>query len=192
VTASGGEPGVQAGFVEAFLGRCRDLGLHTAVDTCALVGTPALLRMVSRADLVMLDLKVIDTDLHRQLTGHPNERILDNARAVRDRLRETGGELWVRTPLIPGATATEDNLRGIGAFIAAELAPVVTRWELCSFNNLCIDKYRRLGLTWRFADAELLTRAEQLQYQAIAASSGVAPDLVVATGPTRVHRGADS
>jgi pyruvate formate lyase activating enzyme len=55
-------------------------------------------------------------------------------------------EIWIRTPIIPDATLTEDNIRGIGKFIAANLNGLVKRWELCAFNNLCKDKYSRLDI----------------------------------------------
>jgi len=103
--------------------------------------------------------------------------VLQSARAV---------ELWIRTPLIPGATATEENIRGIGAFLARNLGGVVGRWELCAFNNLARDKYRRLGLAWDFEETELLTERELQHFAEVARTSGVDPDIVVATGPTRV------
>ena len=60
------------------------------------------------------------------------------------------------------------NLRAIGRFIATELGDVVSRWELCAFNNLCADKYRRLGLRWSFADQPLLTALELRELEAAA------------------------
>jgi len=195
VTASGGEPSVQAPFVEAFLSRCRERGLHVALDTCGMCGTKALMRLVDQTDLVLFDLKVVDPELHARFTGHPNAKVLANVAAVRDHMRTKGrpAEMWIRTPLIPGATATDANIRAIGAFIAVNLREVVTRWELCAFNNLCADKYRRLGMPWHFADAELLSREEQLHFEAVARRSGVDPDLVLVTGPTRLEqRGAAS
>ncbi|MBW1878182.1 MAG: glycyl-radical enzyme activating protein [Deltaproteobacteria bacterium] len=195
VTASGGEPAVQAPFVEAFLARCRELGLHTALDTCGMSGTKGLIRLVEHADLVLFDLKVMDPAQHARFTGHSNAKVLANVAAVRDCIRANGhpAEMWIRTPLIPGATATDENIRDIGAFIAVNLREVVTRWELCAFNNLCADKYRRLGMPWHFADAELLSREDQLHFEAVARRSGVDPDRVLVTGPTRLEqRGAAS
>ena len=180
VTVSGGEPALQAAFVSAFLDRLRDLGVHTALDTCGACGPGPLMELASRADLVLFDLKQIDSTRHRELTGQPNERVLQNVR----RLAGSGVPLWIRTPLIPGATATEANLRGLGSLIAG-LDGAVARWELCAFNNLCRDQYRRLGLPWSFADTPQLTAAELADFASIARSSGVDPDLVYATGPVR-------
>ena len=180
VSASGGEPALQSEFVSAFLERLRSFGVHTALDTCGACGPGPLLELASRADLVLFDLKEIDPERHRELTGQPNDRILDNVR----RLAGAGVPLWIRTPLIPGATATEANLRGLGR-IVADLGGAVARWELCAFNNLCRDKYRRLGLSWPYEHVPQLTADELAGYAQIAKASGVDPDLVLATGPTR-------
>jgi len=187
VTISGGEPGLQAPFVGAFLDRCRALGLGTAVDTAGLISRGALLALARRSDVMLYDLKEIDSGRHACATGQPNERILDNAIALAELMRAEGcpRELWIRTPLIPSATATDENLRGIGAFLAEHLAGVVSRWELCAFNNLAVDKYGRLGLEWPFQGVPLLTQQELRHAENVARGSGVDPDIVVATGRTR-------
>ncbi len=187
LTVSGGEPTVQAAFVGALLRGARALGIHTALDTCGLCKTPRLLELAAEADLVLYDLKVYDAARHARWTGHKNRLILDNARALGD---GHGGkrpppELWVRTPLIPGATSDPDNLSAIGRFIAAELGARVSRWQLCAFNNLCRDQYRRLGLRWAFHDTPLLTAAELGALSAVACASGVDPAIVLTSGPTR-------
>jgi pyruvate formate lyase activating enzyme len=90
--------------------------------------------------------------------------------------------------LIPGATLTEENIRGIGAFIAREVGDVVTRWELCAFNNLAADKYHRLGLQWEFEGVELMTEADLRHFEEVGRGSGADPEIVHATGRTRVER----
>jgi pyruvate formate lyase activating enzyme len=189
VTASGGEPAVQAAFVEGFLAACRDAGLHTALDTCGMCGEAALLRMARHASLVMFDVKEMDPGRHRAFTGKPNDTILANLRAVSDAIaaRDDGPRLWIRTPLIPGATATDGNIRGIGRLLAGMPWGRVARWDLCAFNNLCRDQYRRLGREWTFARTELMTRAEVDSLAAVARSSGVDPAIVHASGATRLE-----
>jgi len=189
ITVSGGEPALQAPFVAPFLQRCRALGLHTAVDTCGMCSAPALEALCSQSDLVLYDLKEIDSSKHAEFTGQPNEGILSNLLALAERMRATGrpGELWIRTPLIPGATLTDANIHGIGAFLAEHLADVVARWELCAFNNLATDKYERLGMHWKFAGTPLLTSAELAHVAAVAKHSGADPDIVSVTGPVRVE-----
>ncbi len=187
VTVSGGEPVLQAPFVIAFLERCRALGLPTAVDTCGLCATDALLDVAGRTDLVLFDIKEIDSPKHACFTGQPNERILANAKILAERMRAGAGPptLWIRTPLVPGATLDDDNIAAIGAFIAEHLDDVVSRWELCSFNNLAADKYERLGLSWPFAGVPLMTSDELAHANEVARGSGVDPTIVVATGRSR-------
>jgi len=188
VTCSGGEPGLQGKFIGPFLERLRDLGIHATVDTCGLVGREALTAIGSAADLVLFDLKLIDVEEHRRYTGHSNERILSNLRGLAQQMRDGGRprELWIRTPLIPGATATEANLDRIGALIVRALDSLVSRWDLCAFNNLCTKQYQRLGRRWPFEGTELLTPQELETYAEMARHSGVDPDIVRASGPTRV------
>jgi len=194
VTVSGGEPALRAPFLAPFLERCRDAGMHTALDTCGMCAPKPLQALAARADLVLFDLKEIDSERHARFTGQPNDRILANLVAVGEQVRQgpLPAALWIRTPLIPGATLTEANIRGIGAFIARELASAVTRWELCAFNNLAGDKYRRLGLRWEFEGVELMTKAELAHFADVARGSGVDPGIVLATGRTQFERAGDA
>lgn len=189
VTLSGGEPVLQAAFAGDVLAACRREGLHTALDTSGMCGREALLRLADRSDLVLYDLKEMDDQRHRELTGQSNEVVLNNAAALAEALRQrpNGALLWIRTPLVPGATARPENLTAIGAFIAAELGDVVKRWDLCAFNNLCEDKYRRLGRSFAYAGVPRLTAAELTELRAVARRSGVEPARVHASGPTRAE-----
>jgi len=187
VTLSGGEPTLQATFAKTFLQRMRAEGVQTALDTCGLMSPATLETLLPYVDLVLYDLKEIDAEKHRTFTGQSNTTILENVRLLRHLIAESAlaTRLWIRTPLIPGATATQENLLGLGAFIANALDGAVERWELCAFNNLCRDKYRRLGLTWAFAATPLMTAEELAEMERWARESGVAPTMVLATGAAR-------
>jgi pyruvate formate lyase activating enzyme len=189
VTASGGEPGVQARFVAALLRRCRALGIHAALDTSGMCAPTVMEEMTREADLVLYDIKEIDSERHRAFTGHPNERILANLVLVAERMRQEPlpSALWIRTPVIPGCTATAENVRGIGAFIAEHLDDVVERWDLCAFNNLAADKYRRLGRQWPFDGTPLMSAADLGALEAVARESGVRPEVVVTSGRVRLE-----
>jgi pyruvate formate lyase activating enzyme len=191
VTASGGEPTLQAGFTAALFARLKAEGLDTALDTCGLCSTDALDQILPYTDLVLFDLKLFDSARHQQWTGAPNERILASLRHIRDAhlAKRPDLRMWLRTPLIPGATATRDNLESLGALVAAELDGQVERWELCAFNNLCRDKYRRLGLDWTFALEPLMTSENLSECETWARQSGVQPGLVSVTGAARVNPG---
>jgi pyruvate formate lyase activating enzyme len=90
--------------------------------------------------------------------------------------------------LIPAATCDDENLLSLGWFIAQNLNGSAARWELCAFNNLCTDKYPRLGLAWAYAHTPLMTAAELARCAQTARASSVAPGIVRETGATRPDR----
>lgn len=190
VTVSGGEPGLQANFVAAFLKRLREHGVHTALDTCGLLSREALELLLPYTVLVLYDIKQIDPDKHRAHTGHSNEVILRNlihtAEFIRTHLYPR--ELWIRTPIIPDATAAKDNINSIGRFISEHLGNLVRRWDLCAFNNLCKDKYTRLDRKWPYADHPLLETEVMSRLWETARSSGVDPAIVHWSGSTRLDQ----
>jgi pyruvate formate lyase activating enzyme len=189
VTLSGGEPIMQPDFAAALLRQIKEKEINTAIDTCGLCSTDSLDKVLPYTDIILFDLKEIEAEKHRAFTGQPNGRIFDNLLYIRDYIRNMAPEklLWIRTPLIPAATATPDNIAGLGTFIAKNLADVVQRWELCAFNNLCRDKYRRLGIAWEYASTPLMTKDAVHELEQCAKQSGVNPEIVYATGPTKVE-----
>jgi pyruvate formate lyase activating enzyme len=184
VTVSGGEPALQGPFVSKLLARCREEGLHTALDTCGAVCREAFESLLPDCDLVLFDLKIMDGESHRKWTGQSNELILKNLELTARHIRSVGStKLWIRTPLIPGATATTENITAIGTFIKENLSGIVERWELCAFNNLCAEKYRRLGNPWSLEDVPLLARSEGESLLNVARSvSGLAAESVFLKG----------
>ena len=195
ITASGGEPVVQGDFVAVFFKRLKEMGIHTALDTCGLYSEKALDTILPYSDLALYDLKEIDPVKHTNFTGNSNELILNNLIYIYDYMKthDNPCDLWIRTPIIHGATEREENITGIGTFIASHLKDGVARWELCSFNNLCRDKYLRLGLDWTFEETPLFTKSRMEELAEIARDSGVDPDIVFWSGPTKFEKnGTDS
>ncbi|MEJ2169702.1 MAG: glycyl-radical enzyme activating protein, partial [Desulfobacterales bacterium] len=189
VTLSGGEPTLQARFSRQILDKLKAQDIHTALDTCGMCAGEDLAKLLPHTDLVLFDLKEIDPQKHKKFTGSTNEKILDNLIGVRDHMQRTGlpADLWIRTPIIPNATATEDNINGIGRFIAANLDGRVSRWELCAFNNLCRDKYLRLDLGWAYRECKLLSKMLMEKMATVARDSGVDPAIVHWSGATRLE-----
>jgi len=191
VTLSGGEPALQARFAAAFGQRLRELEIHVAMDTAGQCSEAKLMSLVRHADLVLYDLKTVDPAMHKRLTGHSNERILANLAAVaahREASANTHAPsptLWIRTPLIPGETDSDENLRTIGAHLARTLPGQVDRWELCTFNNLCEDKYRRLGLRWPYAGVKPQSPETLAHLGDLARASGVDPAIVHVPGAAK-------
>lgn len=157
VTFSGGEPMMQDDFLLEILPRCKDAGLHVALDTCGAFAWPRYERLLLWVDLVLLDLKLMDSERHRTATGVSNEIILENAR----RFARQASTLWVRTPVIPGYTDALGDILGIARFIRDEM-PSVQRWDLLAYTNLGKPKYHRLDRPYPLEQAPLLTR-EQME-----------------------------
>lgn len=137
-------------------------------------------------DLILYDLKEIDPVKHKEFTGQYNKKILENLLLLRDYLNSHHGgpALWIRTPVIPGATANKETIGRIGQFLHDNLEDCIQKWELCAFNNLCRDKYRRLGLDWQYAGTPLLRKQELAEIEQTAKHCLTSPDKVFATGAT--------
>lgn len=111
ITLSGGEPTLQPAFTATVLAGCREQGIHTAVETTAFCQWPVLKSVIDQADLVLMDIKLIDDAAHQRWTGVSNRQILQNA------ARLAGRNVQVRVPLIPAITDTVENIRGICRFM---------------------------------------------------------------------------
>ncbi len=173
ITASGGEPTLQSEFVISFLKKCKENGISTALDTCGISSQSVYEKILPHVDLVLLDIKEIDPKKHEEWTGVSNEKILENAQFIASQLEKDGKDLWIRTPMIPNYTATDENVRGIGEFIVNKLNNFPSRWDLLAFNNLCEAKYERLDLKWPFKDISLMTKDEMEHFYEIANETGV-------------------
>jgi pyruvate formate lyase activating enzyme len=159
VTASGGEPTLQASFVSDLFKTLKAAGVHTALDTSGFTSKSTLDMLLPYTDCVLYDLKFIDDARHVEFTGQYNAAILTNLQSVAEYVRTNRAvDLWIRTPLIPGATATEANVSEIGRFVEDNVLDVLTRWELCAFNSLSREKYEKLGVDWEYGETPLLTR----------------------------------
>ncbi len=146
LTISGGEPLLQPAFTRAVLAGCRAEGIHTAVETAANVPWNRIQEILPVTDLVMMDIKSMDSDVHRRATGVPNARILENAQ----RLAEYGVPLIVRTPVVPGVNDDEASIRAIAEF-ASGLSSLV-RYELLRFHAMAGSKYAALDLPFHAGD----------------------------------------
>ncbi|MEF9426973.1 MAG: glycyl-radical enzyme activating protein [Candidatus Mariimomonas ferrooxydans] len=194
VTVSGGEPLIQNEFIIPFFKKLKEHGVHTALDTCGLVPKEILIKALKYTDLVLFDLKFIDETLHKKYTDHSNKLILKNLIAVTEEIRklrnkktQSGKELklWIRTPLIPGATATPENLTAIASFIQENISDIVERWELCTFNRACISKYDKLDLKWEFENTPTMKQKDVDSLKKSALSAGFDKEKLIVTGLTK-------
>jgi len=192
VTLSGGEASMQSDFCLALLKELKSRGIQTALDTCGLVSQTILSSLLPYVDILLYDLKEIDTGKHKKFTGTGNEKILANIIFAANYIKTHASPktFWIRTPIIPQTTDTAENIRGIGDFINRNLHGTVSRWELCTFNNLCRDKYRRLGEHWTYAESELLEKSQMEELCQIA-KSVVKPSIVCWSGATKLEQDAN-
>jgi pyruvate formate lyase activating enzyme len=160
ITVSGGEPTLQDKFIVDFLKKCKENDISTALDTCGITSREIYEKVLPYTDLILLDIKEMDNEKHKKFTGASNDIILKNAIWMAEYVNKEGKSLWIRTPLIPNYTATEENVQSIGRFIVNELHNIPERWDLLSFNNLCISKYDRLDMEWPLKNVPLMKTSE--------------------------------
>ncbi len=168
VTLSGGEPLLQPEFTIEVLEGCRRRGVGTAIETCLAAPLQHVEAMARVTDEVFVDIKLADERQHRELLGWSFELIHQNLQY----LIRVRANVVVRIPLIPGFTATESNLKGIGRIVAGlEPQPPV---ELLNFNPFAEAKYRRLGRTWAFAEgSRRYSLPELAAFRQVLQSAGV-------------------
>ncbi len=140
VTFSGGEPLSQPQFLEAVLAECNHREIHAALDTSGYAPAALFHRIVSRIQLVLFDLKIMDAKQHEQYTGVSNRIIIENLA----RISASRTPVRIRVPLIPGITDGDDNLRAIVRF--AGTLKAVQGIDLLPFHRIGGEKYRRLGM----------------------------------------------
>ena len=153
LTLSGGEALDQLEFAEALTEAALAEGIRVAVETNLLHPFERIRPLLERMSCIMADIKLIDDAAHRAWTGVSNAPVLENARL----LGTLGIPLILRTPLIPGATDGEENLRRIGELVRD--IPNVRYWELLNFNPLGADKYTALRQENPIAAARPLPKA---------------------------------
>ena len=148
VTVSGGEPLLQMEFVTEFFKILKDKGVQTALDTS---GQPFCQdkdflekfdELLKYTDLVLLDLKLMDSDGHKQLTGFGNDNILEMAQYLSDK----GMPMWIRRVLVPGVTDSESELENLSQFV--KTFKTVEKVEVLPYHTLGLFKWEKLGITY--------------------------------------------
>lgn len=147
VTVGGGEPTQQAQFVGRLLEKCQKQGLHTAMETCGHVSWKKFSRLLQHVDLLLMDIKHMDPDRHKALTGVGNTRILANARQA----AANGQEMIIRLPLIPGFNDGFDQLSKLARFIRDELSHV-NRVDILPYHSTGQSKSIHLGRIYGLSD----------------------------------------
>lgn len=149
MTLSGGEPTAHADFSAGLLKAAKQRGLHTCLDTNGFCNWTILQQITQYTDILLFDLKHIDTEPHKKRTGVDNTMILKNL----TRLSKTGKEIRVRIPVIPGFNDAIDVHVRTADFLSG-LPGNIRRVDLLAYHNWCQDKYDWLGIDWSMKEIE--------------------------------------
>lgn len=161
ITVSGGEALLQMDFLIEFFKLAKAEGIHTTIDTA---GNPftreepffsKFNELMKLTDLFLLDIKQINDDKHRDLTGFSNSNILDFAQYLSDQ----GKHMWIRHVLVPTITTDEDDLRKTKEFI--DTLKTVDKVEVLPYHKLGITEWERLGIPYKLEGIDPPTDEEQ-------------------------------
>ncbi len=149
ITVTGGEPLLQIEFVTELFEAARRRGIHTCLDTSGALFDPynentvqKFVRLCSCTDLIMLDIKHIDDDGHRKLTGRSNRNILAFAEFLRDR----NIPLWVRHVIVPGINDDDALLHRLGYFLGG--LNDLKALDVLPYHTMGEAKYKSLGIAY--------------------------------------------
>ena len=153
VTFSGGESTYQPNFLLDLLKGSQKKGFHTCLDTCAYIQWIILEDILEYVDLVLLDIKHMDPEKHKEITGVDNRLILENVKRIVD----LGKEMIIRVPLLPGENDSKENINALGNFVS-ELS--LKRVDLLPYHKLGVKKYERLGMEYKLKELRSFKKEE--------------------------------
>lgn len=146
VTLSGGELLSQPEFTAEILKGCRAKGWHTTLETTAYASKEIIEKIIPLADLVLMDIKHTDNDIHSKNIGAGNELILNNAKLI----NKISRELIIRVPVIPSFNCDKESITNIASFI--KNLDSVKRVDLLAYHNLGESKYQNLGMDYEMKE----------------------------------------
>jgi pyruvate formate lyase activating enzyme len=152
ITLSGGEPMYQAEALKEFLRMCKQFHLNIGMETCGYARWEDFDKISDYLDFILFDLKHMDSEIHKRLTGVPNDLILMNAR----RLSEKDLSLAIAIPFVPTCNTDEKNIRNTAEFVS-ELKSV-TRVRLLPYHRMGLSKYNFLERPYPLTGLKALSR----------------------------------
>ncbi len=148
ITITGGEPLLQIDFLTEFFIKAKEEDIHTCLDTSGITynDNPEYLEklelLISHTDLVMLDIKHINSEKHKSLTGHANKAVLDFAKF----LEKKNVPVWIRHIVVEGITDSKDDLVRLGEFIGS--LSNVKALDVLPYHTMGVNKYEELGIDY--------------------------------------------
>ena len=164
VTVSGGDPIIQTDFVAQLFKACKDEGIDTCFESSFYGEWTDVEKVLPYTDLVISDIKHMDTEIHKKHTGVDNHKILNNLK----KLTEKEVELILRIPVIPNVNDDMENIVATADFILNELGNRVRTLQLLSFMRLGEEKYQSLGMPYKMKDVEVDRESFQKHVSGIA------------------------
>jgi pyruvate formate lyase activating enzyme len=144
VTLSGGDPLVQWEFSREILKECKRCGIHTCLETALAADPDILNQILPYVDLMITDIKQMNSKKHKEYTGMGNVRILKNIEGICG----TGKPLIIRIPVVPGHNDDRENIEATAVFIKDKLGNRVAQVQLLPYRQLGVEKYKSLGLDY--------------------------------------------
>lgn len=172
ITVSGGEPMNQVSFVRELLRSSKENYLRTAMETCGFAPWASYQAVLEFVDFMILDIKYLNSELHRQYTGQPNDLILQNAPLIAEYMRQKGGTVIVRTPIVPGMIDPEEVGR-IADFVRTRM-PGVATLQLMPYHRLGRGKYRDIGRDYELPEIQPPNEEQLRPFREQVASRGLA------------------
>jgi pyruvate formate lyase activating enzyme len=167
LTVSGGECLYHPEFTVGLLKLAKTAGIHTCLDTSGFAPWEALEQALCYTDLVLLDIKSIDSRKHQEVTGVSNEIILRNAQKIAAATKK----MRLRLPIISGINDNISFIEEVGRF-AKELGPALEGIDLMPFHNWADGKYKQLDRAYVFAGVEALFPEDIVEFEKILKNSG--------------------
>lgn len=160
ITVTGGEPLCQIDFITELFKKAREKNIHTALDTSGLLfnknDTTKIDELLKYTSLVLLDIKHIDDDEHKKLTGHSNKNILEFAKYLSDIKKP----MWVRHVVVPNITYKEEYLAKLGEFLAT--LSNIAALDVLPYHDMAIPKYENLGIDYPLKGIPPLTKDQAI------------------------------
>lgn len=148
VTLNGGEVLLQWEFARLLLEQCKEEGINTCVESALCVPTEHMEAVLPLTDVLITDIKHMNSERHKEITGQSNELILKNIKCA----HELGSKIVIRTPVVHGYNADEDNIRETGAFLRDELKGEIVAYQLLPFRRMGTEKYESLRRAYPFEE----------------------------------------
>lgn len=153
ITLTGGEILAQADAAVDILIKAHEIGMNTAIETCG-AGRPGDFRNISEhTDQVFFDIKTMDSEKHKKLTGGSLEPILGNLKKAGEEVKKGKCSLTVRYPLIPGVNDSDTELQSLGKWLKGELNAF--QLEIMPYHKLGVGKYEALGREYQLPMTEV-------------------------------------